>query len=173
MVEDKYKKPNIAIRLLCCFPYIMPILEGLRSYGVECIQDYPRFAYLYYRKIFEPLLNIYMLPGMAIVIFLLIYFLIVRPKAKVHRFVKFHGLQAIILYMIIICFTNITNLGPPAWRMTLLGSSVINTLWWFSIITSAYSIWHALRGTMPQIPVVSPNARAHLDFDDPWKSGND
>lgn len=173
MKENKYKKPNLLIRLLCCLPYFMPLLEGLRNFGVECLMDYPGNAYLYYKKFFEPILNLYTMPGMGIIIFLLIYFLIVRPKAKVHRFAKLHGLQSIILYMIIVCFTNITSIGPSTWRYSLYGSFIINTLWWFSIVTCGYSIWHALRGTMPQIPVVSPNARAHLDFDDPWKSGND
>nr|ARO91040.1 conserved hypothetical plastid protein [Flintiella sanguinaria] len=166
-MKEKKNHISIIIRLFCVIPYLLPLLEGFQDFGHIVLADYPFGIMKLYKKTFMSYVIFYSNnPWLSIIIFFLLYYFIVSAKGPVpiHRILKFNTLQAIILYMVIIVFANVFRLFPVNFKFGLYGMMLCNTLFWFVLSTVFYSVWHALKGTYTQIPVISEGAKMHLDF---------
>nr|YP_009294154.1 hypothetical protein Hrub_152 [Hildenbrandia rubra]AOM67396.1 hypothetical protein Hrub_152 [Hildenbrandia rubra] len=146
-------------------PYWLPLLEGSMNFGMRVISQYPTYIFFLYNKYILPLLEIYIAyPLLAFIIFFLLYYLFIRLDRPIHisSFVRFHILQAILLFLINSVLGASYKSLPIEFRSSLVGLAVTNILFLFTISTIIYSVIKSIEGRYPQIPIISEAVKMHI-----------
>lgn len=147
-------------------PYGLPLLEGLQNFGQQILPDYPFSIMSIYKKTLMPLVLFYVThPALAFIVFFVLYYLFVRAKSPIpdRPFIRFNVLQAILLFLINSLLGATFRALPIEFRMSLYGSMLCNTLFWFVLSTISYSVFKALKGKYAKIPVISQAVRMQID----------
>nr|YP_009315653.1 Hypothetical protein ycf60 [Trichogloeopsis pedicellata]SCW24311.1 Hypothetical protein ycf60 [Trichogloeopsis pedicellata] len=146
--------------------YSLPLLEGLQNFGQQILPDYPFSLMSIYKKTLMPLVIIYVThPNWAFIIFLLLYYLFVRPNSPIPNrpFLKFNVIQALLLFLINSLLGATFRALPIEFRMSLYGLMLCNTLFWFVLLTITYSVIKSVQGKYAKIPVISQAVKIQID----------
>nr|QCI06177.1 hypothetical protein [Dicranema revolutum] len=155
-------------RFISMFPYGLPFFEGLQNFAPQILPDYPFGMMNIYKKTFMPIVIFYMSnPSIAFGTFFLLYYFFVRSHSPIpHRaFISFNALQSILLFLIHSLLGAIFRAFPIEFRTSIYGLTLCNTLLWFVIFTTIYSIIYSIAGKYSHIPIVSQAAKIHIDTD--------
>lgn len=147
-------------------PYWLPLLEGLQNFGQYVLPEYPFGIMSMYRKTLMPLVIFYVThPALALVTFFILYYLFVRTKSPIpdRPFIRFNVLQSILLFLINSLLGATYRALPIEFRASLYGTMICNTLFWFALLTVAYSIIKSIEGKYAKIPVISQAVRMQID----------
>nr|YP_009297662.1 hypothetical protein Hrvl_146 [Hildenbrandia rivularis]AOM67206.1 hypothetical protein Hrvl_146 [Hildenbrandia rivularis] len=146
-------------------PYWLPLLEGSMNFGMRVISQYPKYISLLYGKYILPLLEIYIAyPILAFVVFFLLYYLFIRLDRPIRTssFVRFHILQAILLFLINSVLGASYKSLPIEFRSSLAGLAVTNILFLFTVSTIIYSVIKSIEGQYPEIPIISEAVKMQI-----------
>lgn len=146
-------------------PYWLPLLEGSMNFGMRVISEYPKYIFLLYNKYILPLLEIYIAyPILAFIVFFLLYYLFIKSDRpiQISSFVRFHILQAILLFLINSVLGASYKSLPIEFRNSLVGLAITNILFLFTVSTIIYSVIKSIEGRYPQIPIISEAVKMHI-----------
>nr|YP_009541930.1 hypothetical protein [Neogoniolithon spectabile]AYR06139.1 hypothetical protein [Neogoniolithon spectabile] len=157
---------NMLDRICSIFPYALPLFEGLQNFGQQILPDYPFSVMSIYKKTLMPFVLYYVThPGLAFIVFFVLYYLFVRPKSPIPNrpFIRFNVFQAILLFLINSLLGATFRALPIEFRTSLYGLMFCNTLFWFVLSTIFYSVFKAIEGKYAKIPVISQAVRIQID----------
>ena len=147
-------------------PYWLPLLEGSMNFGMRVISEYPQHIFFFYNKYILPLLEVYIAyPILAFVVFFLLYYLFIKldRPIQISNFVRFHILQAILLFLINSVLGASYKSLPIEFRNSLVGLAVTNVLFLFTVSTIFYSVIKSIEGKYPKIPIISEAVKMHIN----------
>lgn len=159
-------KVTILDRCSSILPYWLPLLEGLQNFGQQILPDYPFSIMNLYKKTLMPFVIFYVThPALAFVTFFILYYLFVRAKSPVpdRPFIRFNVLQSILLFLINSLLGAMFRALPIEFRVSVYGLMLCNTLFWFVLLTIAYSVSKSIKGQYAKIPVISQAVRIQIN----------
>ena len=147
-------------RSLGALIYLFPLVYSL-PFGIALLTQFP---WLY--QFFSPLIAIYgltnSLPFASLIIFFGLWFAVVRNE-NVSYFLRFNGMQAILMNILQILFSLIMGILLPALgAQSLITETLNNTIFMGSIVACFYCIFCSVRGQYAEIPAISEAASSQI-----------
>lgn len=140
--------------------YLFPLVYAL-PFGIALLTQFP---WLY--QFFSPLVAIYgltnSLPFASLIIFFGLWFAVVRNE-NVSYFLRFNGMQAILMNILQILFSLIMGILIPAFgAQSLITETLNNTIFMGSVVACFYCIFCSIRGQYAELPVLSDAASSQV-----------
>ena len=140
--------------------YLFPLIYAL-PFGIALLTQFP---WLY--QFFSPLVAIYgltnSLPFASLIIFFGLWFAVVRND-NVSYFLRFNGMQAILMNILQILFSLIMGILVPAFgAQSLITETLNNTIFMGSIVACFYCIFRSIQGQYAELPVLSDAASSQI-----------
>ena len=140
--------------------YLFPLVYSL-PFGIALLSQFP---WLY--QFFSPLVVIYgltnSLPFASLIIFFGLWFAVVRNE-NVSYFLRFNGMQAILMNILQILFSLIMGIVAPAFgAQGLLTETLTNTIFMGSVVACFYCIFRSIQGQYAEIPALSEAASSQI-----------
>ena len=147
-------------RSLGALIYLFPLVYSL-PFGIALLSQFP---WLY--QFFAPLIAIYgltnSLPFASLIIFFGLWFAVVKNE-NVSYFLRFNGMQAILMNILQILFSLIMGILVPAFgSQGLITETLNNTIFMGSIVVCFYCIFRSIQGQYAEIPVISEAASSQV-----------
>ncbi|KAG1327454.1 Protein TIC 20-v, chloroplastic [Cocos nucifera] len=144
-------------RILAAACYLYPFLDGVQ-YGRYVLAQFPAFQVL-----LQPLLPAIRLfrssPFNGFLLFLTLYFAVVRNPSSFSRYVRFNTMQAIVLDVLLIFPDLLERTFNPHQGLALdLLQSVDSTVFFFLLVSLVYGSTSCLLGQVPRLPIVAEAA---------------
>jgi len=148
-------------RLYACLPYLLPI-TAVVDFGRALFNQFPQlkdlFSPIFFLK--DEILSIPILPSIPLwfVVWLCIFFAVVR-NYKVNHFIRFNGMQALLLGVVVQIVGAALMILVNLFRfMEFLGFifQIISSVTFLGIIAASfYAIWQSVWGKYAEMPVIS------------------
>ena len=140
--------------------YLFPLVYSL-PFGIALLSQFP---WLY--QFFSPLVAIYgltnSLPFASLIIFFGLWFAVVRNE-NVSYFLRFNGMQAILMNILQILFSLIMGILIPAFGARgLITETLTNTIFMGSIVACFYCIFRSIQGQYAELPALSDAASSQI-----------
>ena len=140
--------------------YLFPLVYSL-PFGIALLSQFP---WLY--QFFSPLVAIYgltnSLPFASLIIFFGLWFAVVRNE-NVSYFLRFNGMQAILMNILQILFSLIMGILVPAFgAQGLLTETLTNTIFMGSVVACFYCIFRSIQGQYAELPALSEAASSQI-----------
>jgi len=162
LAKSSSNMPSALEKGLAMISYIVPLMDGLR-YAKFLLRDFPSFAAIFVPL--TPVIKFYYSFPYASLIFFFILYLAIAQNRELSRFVRFNGMQAVLLDVIL----NVPALAerfllPNAVFSSDLGVwsyvQVYNTIFLYVFCSVGYGAISSLRGKAGKIPLVGNAADA-------------
>ena len=139
-------------RFFACLPYLLPLIEVF-AFGQFLLKDFPLLG-LIFLPLF-PLLKIYYGVRFAgMIIFFALWLLVVRNE-KIHHFIRFNTMQAIILDIVIFLCSVLTDIVKLVPGSGFAMQTLYTTIFLGIVAAVVYSITQSLMGKYAEIPAIS------------------
>ena len=140
--------------------YLFPLVYSL-PFGIALLSQFP---WLY--QFFSPLIVIYgltnSLPFASLIIFFGLWFAVVRNE-NVSYFLRFNGMQAILMNILQILFSLIMGILVPAFGARgLITETLTNTIFMGSVVACFYCIFRSIQGQYAELPALSDAASSQI-----------
>ena len=140
--------------------YLFPLIYSL-PFGIALLSQFPWLA-----QFFSPLIALYgltnSLPFASLIIFFGLWFAVVRNE-NVSYFLRFNGMQAILMNILQILFSLIMGILIPAFgTQSLISETLNNTIFMGSIVACFYCIFRSIQGQSADLPVISDAASSQI-----------
>ncbi|MGB7443673.1 MAG: Tic20 family protein [Coleofasciculaceae cyanobacterium] len=149
-------------RIFACLPYLIPLFEVVRQFGMPLLQQFPALQIILIPLI--PVQFIYRaLPfGLAgIIIFFMLFLLVVRNE-RIPHFIRFNTMQAILLDIALFLIGLILGVLSPALGNNLLTETLVNVVFLATLAACGYSVVQSLMGRYAEIPTISEAVYAQV-----------
>ncbi|MEM6611380.1 MAG: Tic20 family protein [Cyanobacteria bacterium P01_C01_bin.72] len=140
--------------------YLFPLVYSL-PFGIILLSQFPWLA-----PFFSPLIALYgvtnTLPFASLIIFFGLWLGVVRNE-KVSYFLRFNGMQAILINIIQILFSLIMGvLNPALGARSLLGETLSNTIFMGSVAACFFCMVLSVQGKYAELPGISEAASSQI-----------
>lgn len=144
-------------RIFACLPYLIPLMDGL-AFGGPFFRQFPNLQILFLPL--KPLLQIYVtiayaLPFGSLILFLLLYFLVVRNE-NISHFIRFNTMQAILISIVLsLCGLILRLILARAIGSGFIMDTLMNTIFLGVVAAFFYSVVQSALGRYAEIPTIS------------------
>ncbi|OUL22903.1 hypothetical protein BV378_23640 [Nostoc sp. RF31YmG] len=144
---------TVSDRILACLPYLLPLIDGLMFGYVSLLRQFPAL-----QVVFLPLAPIVAIYGSLgqfgqLIVFFALFFLVVRNE-KIHHFIRFNTMQAILLDIIVfLCSIVLRVVALPGVDFAV--QTVASTIFLGLVAAVGYSVAQSLLGRYAEIPAIS------------------
>jgi Chloroplast import apparatus Tic20-like len=139
-------------RILACLPYLLPLIEVF-AFGQFLLNDFPLLGLIFLPLL--PLLKIYYGVRYAgMIIFFALWLLVVRNE-KIHHFIRFNTMQAIILDIVIFLCSILTDIVKLVPGSGFAMQTLYTTIFMGIVAAVVYSVAQSLMGKYAEIPAIS------------------
>ncbi|MDH6060231.1 hypothetical protein NWP17_07240 [Chrysosporum bergii ANA360D] len=143
---------TVSDRIFACLPYLLPLIEGL-TFGGYLFREFPILGLLLIPL--SPVLLIYRtIPFATLIIFLALFFLVVRNE-KISHFIRFNTMQAILLDIVIFLCSILLEILSPVPGAGFAIETLANTIFLGIVVAVVYSVAQSLFGRYAEIPAIS------------------
>jgi uncharacterized membrane protein len=150
---------DIKDKIFGAMMYIIPLLDAF-MFGKFLFNQFPVLAIIYLP--IEPLLSFYyQFPFASFIIFLVLFFAIVRND-KISHFIRFNAMQAILIGILLSLFGLILQTILPALGIGLLTETLFNFAFLATLVASFYGIIQSVLGRYAEIPTISEAAYSQV-----------
>jgi hypothetical protein len=139
-------------RIFACLPYLLPLIEVF-AFGQFLMNDFPLLGLIFLPLL--PLLRIYYGVRYAgMIIFFALWLLVVRNE-KIHHFIRFNTMQAIILDIVIFLCSILTDIVKLVPGSGFAMQTLYTTIFMGILAAVVYSVAQSLMGKYAEIPAIS------------------
>ncbi|HEY9301584.1 MAG TPA: Tic20 family protein [Phormidium sp.] len=150
---------TVSDRIFASLPYLLPLVEGL-VYGGPFFQQFPSLGFV--QEVLQPLVIGYGLISSAffgfgsLILFLLLFFLVVRNE-RVPHFIRFNAMQAILIGIVLSLCSLILGyiLAPVLGNSSFVMQTLMTTIFLGIVVAFFYSVVQTLMGRYAEIPTIS------------------
>ncbi|KAJ0986859.1 hypothetical protein J5N97_005215 [Dioscorea zingiberensis] len=151
------EKISAGDRVISAACYLYPFLDGVQ-YGKYVLTQFPPF-----QLVLQPLLPAIRLfrasPFTGFLLFLTLYFAVVRNPSAFSRYVRFNTMQVIVLDVLLIFPDLLERTFNPRGGVGLdLLMSLDSTVFFFLLVSLIYGSTSCLLGQLPRLPIVADAA---------------
>ena len=151
--------PSLIARTISCLIYFLPLLEGIAQFGIVCIDDHSWIRIMYKNTLAYIVVPYLESPLIGFCIFIALYLVFVRGIIRVSPFMKFHIVQALLLYLLDSVIGTVLTSLPLEIGYSFIGDRIADTLLLITFILSIYAGTNALKGQYSDIPLISEAAK--------------
>jgi len=144
--------PTLVWRVLAALCYLVPWIDSI-SFGREMYRRFRNLLVLY--LVPGPLAKVYFSSQFAPLIIFFVLFLAVVKNKKLHHFVRFNCMQAIMLDIVIMLCHIVKAYLPAEIKWSVIAHLVDMGMWTTCMGTVVYAVFWTLRGYYADIPFVS------------------
>jgi hypothetical protein len=163
--EDRPHPARVLLdKVLCICGFIFPTVELCASLAGKVLLSTgsPTMRRLYSKYLARIgmfyLQNVYACFAVMLVVFLSCS----RGRRGLTKFVRFNVVQAVLMSIVIQCFSVCWPVVPFTFRESFVGQVITNSFFWGAILTIFYCIALILLGRYPKIPLLSDAARLQV-----------
>jgi Chloroplast import apparatus Tic20-like len=138
-------------RIFASLPYLLPLLHGL-FYASSFFNVFPALQFLFVPLM--PLLLLYNVRYASLIIFLALFFLVVRNE-NIKHFIRFNTLQALIVDIMLVIIDLILPFFNKISGAGFIVITISNVVFLGVIAIVIYSVVQSLRGLYAEIPTLS------------------
>ena len=144
-------------RIFACLPYLIPLFDGL-SFSFPFFNQFPALKIILLPVL--PLLSIYGqisggIPFGSLIIFLLLFFLVVRNE-NINHFIRFNTMQAILIDIVLsLCSLILRYVLIPIVGSGFILETLFNTIFLGVLAAVIYSVVQSALGRYAEIPTIS------------------
>lgn len=146
-------------RIFACLPYLIPLMDGLAFSG-PFFRQFPDLVIILLPL--QPFLIIYGIISTSLfgfgslILFLLLYFLVVRNENMSH-FIRFNTMQAILIGIVLSLCGLILRivLAPVLANAPFVRDTLLNTIFLGIVAAFFYSVVQSALGRYAEIPTIS------------------
>ncbi|XP_039116265.1 protein TIC 20-v, chloroplastic [Dioscorea cayenensis subsp. rotundata] len=154
-------KSSASDRVISAACYLYPFLDGVQ-YGKYVLTQFPSF-----QLVLQPLLPAIRLfrasPFTGFLLFLTLYFAVVRNPSAFSRYVRFNTMQAIVLDVLLIFPDLLERTFNPRGGVALdFVMSLDSTVFFFLLVSLVYGSTSCLLGQLPRLPIVADAAERQI-----------
>ncbi len=150
---------TVGDRIFASLPYLLPLIEGL-GFGRFLFQQFPVLQILL--VVLQPVLIVYSLISSAffgfgsLIVFLLLFFLVVRNE-RVPHFIRFNTMQAILIGIVLsLCSLILGYILAPVLGFSSFAMQTLMTTIFLGVVAAFfYSVIQTLMGRYAEIPTIS------------------
>jgi uncharacterized membrane protein len=140
-------------RIFSCLPYLLPLFHSL-IFSSSFFHVFPVVGNVI-SPLVAPIVVVYnTIPLANLVVFLVLFLLVVRNE-KVHHFIRFNTMQALLIDFILLVITLILPFLGQIVNFGILGTALSSTIFLCVLAMFIYSIVQSLRGVYAEIPTIS------------------
>jgi Chloroplast import apparatus Tic20-like len=151
---------TVADRLFGSLVYLLPIVE-VYGFGGLVFAQFPIIAQLYQPLL--PLMLIYSIPYGGFILFLVLYFAVVK-NPKVSRFIQFNTLQSILIGIAIsLCGIFLRYILLPIFVPDVVTQVLATAVFVVTVAIAGYAIVMSAMGKYTDVPKLSEAAQMTLD----------
>jgi hypothetical protein len=144
--------PTLFWRVFAALCYLVPWIDSI-SLGREIYRRFRNLIILY--LVPGPLAKVYFSSQFAPLIIFFVMFLSIVKNKKLHHFVRFNCMQAIMLDIVVMLFHIVRAYLPAEAKWSALAHFVDMFAWTCCMGTIAYAVFWTLRATYADLPFVS------------------
>ncbi|KAG0467599.1 hypothetical protein HPP92_019179 [Vanilla planifolia] len=150
-------------RLISAACYLYPFLDGVH-FGRFLLLQFPPFQL--FLLPFSPAIRLFRAsPLIPLLLFLTLYFAVVRNPSSFSRYVRFNTMQAIVLDVLLIFPDLIEHSFAPQDGIGLnIVMSIDSTVFLFLLISLVYGSTTCLMGQVPRLPIVAEAADRQMRY---------
>ena len=158
--DPNREPPNLLWRVLAATMYVIPWIDAL-TLGREIFHTFPQTIILYLLP--APFVSIYYANNfMPLIVFFLCFLAIVK-NTKLHHFVRFNTMQAVMLDIVVMLFNILRAYFPAEIRWSVLMVLFDKFSFLCCMATILYGVFFTLRGFYADIPFVSEAVYIQVD----------
>ncbi|MBV8883536.1 MAG: hypothetical protein JO235_05985 [Chroococcidiopsidaceae cyanobacterium CP_BM_RX_35] len=139
-------------RIFACLPYLLPLIHAI-GFGIVLFSTFPALQVILVPLL--PVMAIYQsVPFADLVVFFALFLLVVRNE-RIHHFIRFNTMQAILLDIVVLAASLILPLlgGIPGAGFTV--ETLDSTIFLGIVVAVVYSVVQSLLGRYAEIPAIS------------------
>lgn len=144
--------PTLFWRVFAALCYLVPWIDSI-SLGREVYRRFRNLLVLYFVP--GPLAQVYFSSQFAPLIIFFVMFLSIVKNKKLHHFVRFNCMQAIMLDIVVMLFHIVRAYMPAELKWSVIANFVDMFAWTCCMGTVVYVVFWTLRGYYADIPFVS------------------
>lgn len=144
--------PTLFWRVFAALCYLVPWIDSI-SLGREVYRRFRNLLVLYFVP--GPLAQVYFSSQFAPLIIFFVMFLSIVKNKKLHHFVRFNCMQAIMLDIVVMLFHIVRAYMPAEIKWSVIAKFVDMFAWTCCMGTVVYVVFWTLRGYYADIPFVS------------------
>ncbi|MBE9099468.1 Tic20 family protein [Vacuolonema iberomarrocanum] len=139
-------------RIVASLLYLLPLLNSIQ-FAVPFFTQFPAMQFFLVPLL--PLIQIYSLPFVSLGVFFAVFLLVVRNESMSH-FIRFNGMQAILLSIVLaLCGIIIQFVFEPLLGGSLLLETLFNVIFLGTLTAVIYSVVQSVLGRYAEIPALS------------------
>ncbi|MGB8699550.1 MAG: Tic20 family protein [Thermosynechococcaceae cyanobacterium] len=138
-------------RVFASLPYLLPLLHGL-FFAKSFFNVFPALQVLLLPLL--PLLYLYSLPLASLIIFLGLFFGVVRNE-RIPHFIRFNAMQALLVDIMLVIVSLILPILGKMNGIDFVATSLSNFVFLGVIAIVGFSVVQSLRGLYAEIPTLS------------------
>ena len=144
--------PTLFWRVFAALCYLVPWIDSI-SLGREIYRRFRNLLVLYFVP--GPLAKVYFSSQFAPLIIFFVMFLSIVKNKKLHHFVRFNCMQAIMLDIVVMLMHILKAYLPAEIKWSVISHFVDMFMWTTCMGTVVYAVFWTLRGYYADIPFVS------------------
>ncbi len=142
---------TIQDRVFASLPYLVPLLHGL-IFGASFFSVFPALKILLIPL--QPLFALYTLPFVSLILFLALFFGVVRNE-KIQHFIRFNTMQALLVDISLVIFSIVLPIIRNISGGGFVTTALINCVFLGVVAIVIFSVVQSLRGLYAEIPTLS------------------
>ena len=138
--------------------YLLPLFYAL-PFGKYLFAQFPFLELIFIPLI--PLTIIYSFPFAGLIIFIILFAAVVR-NSRISHFIRFNTMQAILLDILLILISLVTNFLLRGINFGLLTQTLYNLIFLGILVACIYGIVQSIMGKYAEIPAISEAAYSQV-----------
>jgi uncharacterized membrane protein len=147
---------TIQDRVFASLPYLLPLTTSIGFAGA-ILQEFPAVGNVLAPLLLPVLLVYRTIPFASIIIFFALFLLVVRNE-KVHHFIRFNTMQALLVDIVIVVFGFILPILGNVDTSNVVVIALSSTVFLGVLAIFIFSVVQSLRGLYAEIPTLSEAA---------------
>lgn len=152
--------PSTLWKVVAALTYLIPWIDTI-SLGREIYHSFPSLLWLYFAP--GPSVGVYYSSQFAPLVIFFLLFLTIVKNTKLHHFVRFNCMQAVMLDIVCMLFHIVRAYFPAEVRWSNLLLTFDKFAFVACMTTVIYCMYFTLRGKYADIPFVSESVYMQVD----------
>ncbi len=145
-------------RVFAALVYLLPLFYAL-PFGQYLLAQFPFLELIFIPLI--PLTIIYSIPFAGLIIFIILFAAVVR-NPRISHFIRFNTMQAILLDILLILISLVTNFLLRGINFALLTQTLSNLIFLGTLVACIYGMVQSIIGKYAEIPAISEAAYSQV-----------
>lgn len=148
-------------RVLAALIYIIPCLD-VTALTMSLFKWWTSVSWMWF--IMEPIITFYFSSAFTPLIIFFVIFIVIVRNVRLHHFVRFHAMQAVMIDIVTMLICIVRMYLPPEFRWSMFIVVLDRLLGMMVLVTIGYCVWHAIQGHYADVHYISDAVYLQVDM---------